>query len=151
MKNFIAAAFLLLTFAIVALASKPDNDEISLSPNQANDFNIMKRLKIAKRSLYHECYVEGCDYEEVEESYSNEESGEEYWKKYTCAKKGQNCPPKDPDCGSGREAEGAYSQRCRTSCRSGERRQWIHDNRCSGGRVCCQCHARTTRGCSVDL
>ncbi|XP_020897391.1 coagulation factor X [Exaiptasia diaphana] len=84
MKNFIAA-LLLLSFAIVALTFKPDSDDIRLSSNQANHF--MKRLKIAKRDLYHECYVEEyCTWEEVKEVKGGGEDGKEYFNSYKSGK-----------------------------------------------------------------
>ncbi|XP_031572946.1 uncharacterized protein LOC116306945 [Actinia tenebrosa] len=54
------------------------------------------------------------------------------------------------DCGSGREHEGSYSRKCRSSCKHGERHISMFDKKCSGGQKCCMCHTRWSTGCRYE-
>eukprot|EP00927_Polykrikos_kofoidii_P032387 TRINITY_DN2760_c0_g1_i1.p1 TRINITY_DN2760_c0_g1~~TRINITY_DN2760_c0_g1_i1.p1 ORF type:complete len:148 (+),score=6.93 TRINITY_DN2760_c0_g1_i1:59-445(+) len=57
-----------------------------------------------------------------------------------------------PDCGSGSGPEGAYSRKCRTSCKSGETHITVFDKKCSGaGAKCCMCNSRGWSGCTVEI
>jgi len=52
------------------------------------------------------------------------------------------------DCGSGAEAEGPFSRKCRSSCKSNERHVGMFDDKCSGSK-CCMCHSRWG-SCTVE-
>lgn len=62
---------------------------MQLSSEDANSFMVAKSREA--RGIYHECYGEGCDFEEVEEVFGSSQRAYEYYYTYTCHKFGKNC------------------------------------------------------------
>ncbi|KAJ7387554.1 hypothetical protein OS493_000885 [Desmophyllum pertusum] len=82
--------FLLLSVLSLGAYGEGDtNNDVRLRSEDANNFiNVKTRIR---RGIYHECYYEGCGFEEVSESISPSSRAYEYFYTYTCAKFGRNC------------------------------------------------------------
>ncbi|XP_048583076.1 SCO-spondin isoform X3 [Nematostella vectensis] len=93
MRSLLQIAFAILFLSLLCKAAwfgeDNNNDKIELTADEAKDFN--KPLSRARRGLHHECYNEGCTWEEVEEVLGNGQQAREYWYTYRCNKFRQNC------------------------------------------------------------
>ncbi|XP_031570928.1 uncharacterized protein LOC116305210 [Actinia tenebrosa] len=63
-------------------------DDIKLTADEANGFMAHPRVR---RGLHHECYSEGCSFEEVREVLGRSQYAYEYYYTYTCNKFKRNC------------------------------------------------------------
>lgn len=81
--------WLLLSISLLGAFGKGDVDGVRLTSKDANSF--FSPVKRFFTSLRHECYEEGCDFEEVEEVMGSSQKAYEYYYTYTCAKFGRNC------------------------------------------------------------
>lgn len=88
MKTLTGSVLTAILIATVTSRS-PSKDDVQISPEDANSFMVVKSR--VPRGIYHECYHEGCDFEEVEEVFGASKKGYEYYYTYTCHKFGKNC------------------------------------------------------------
>jgi len=82
-------SFLLVPLLFLGALGDHQND-IRMNSRDANAF--VRRVRgWFKPELRHECYDEGCKFEEVSETISNKKQAYEYYYTYTCSKFGRNC------------------------------------------------------------
>lgn len=66
------------------------HNEVFMSSSEANSF-VREGRSWFRKNLKHECYQEGCRFEEVTEVIQNKDVAKEYYYTYTCTKFGRNC------------------------------------------------------------
>ncbi|KAL9979967.1 hypothetical protein ACROYT_G008494 [Oculina patagonica] len=80
---------LILTVFFLGAFGEGDTNDVRLNTEDANNFlDLHTRVR---RGLHHECYDEGCDFEEIEEVMGKNQRAYEYYYTYTCTKFGRNC------------------------------------------------------------
>ncbi|XP_044174059.1 uncharacterized protein LOC122957775 [Acropora millepora] len=60
------------------------SDDVQISPEKANSFTRTKTVSPSNRDIDHECYVEGCKFEEVVEAFHDSPDACDYYFAYTC-------------------------------------------------------------------